>query len=42
MRELRQEGCSEAEEEKLEIHSVRVAPGEAVAAVVAVAAAALR
>lgn len=35
MRELRQEGCSEAEEEKLEIHSVRVVPGKAVAAVVA-------
>ena len=31
MRELRQEGCSEAEEEKLEVHSVRAAPGAAAA-----------
>lgn len=42
MRELRQEGCSEAEEEKLEIHSVRVVPGKAVAAAAAAALLALR
>ena len=38
MRELRQEGCSEVEEEKLAIHSVRVVRGKAVAAVAAAAA----